>query len=98
MTQKIPKTTANRMLLDLISLHDTGDLHNVLEAALQYADQVSALNQPHMPAGDRLLRQLELAMDEVVGGHHPSEVKPVSVSANRRREQEKARQHQWSEV
>lgn len=56
-------TIAVQTLESLLALDD-GKLRNTLGIAIEYADHPSILNAPSMPAGGRLLRMLQLALDE----------------------------------
>jgi hypothetical protein len=57
------KTEANRILERLLALSD-GDLRNAIGVALEYKDHPSILGNAAMPAGNRLLTQLRLALHE----------------------------------
>jgi hypothetical protein len=58
------RTEANALLERLLALSD-GDLRNVLGAALEYADHPSIVGVSGLPAGKRLIMQVELGFSEV---------------------------------
>jgi hypothetical protein len=61
---KTGQTRANQVLRQLLTL-DEGDRVNVLSIAMEYSDHPDINGHKNMPAGKRLLRQLEFGLSEV---------------------------------
>lgn len=57
-------TEANRILDRLLALPD-GDLRNALGAAKEHADNPAVAGVLNMPAGKRLLIQIQFGLDEI---------------------------------
>lgn len=78
-------TTANRTIDQLLSYSPT-DTCNILSIAREYADHMDLKGQPHMPAGDRLLRQIEFALHEYsalsIQGPHANSSLSSSISSS----------------
>lgn len=59
---RLGQTKANEMLQKLLDTDDR-DLKNILQVAQEYADHPDLAGKS-IPAGDRLMRQLEFAVEE----------------------------------
>lgn len=55
---------ANRLLDQLLALPD-GDLRNVLGVAREYTDNPSIAGAKALPAGKRLIQQIEFGLNEI---------------------------------